>query len=122
MELAIPSERFDFIKKRTVKLKRITEQLQNIRAEARSSSQGLVFDKIRAAGICVRKMPEAKANKIFRLFSDTLYFTESRFKEIKYSLCTFVQKHDRQISKLLNHFYPESYEVEDYIAQLMKGS
>ena len=121
MELTISSERFDFIKKRIVKLKSFTKQLQQIDAKSTISNCKDIFDKIDSIGVYIRQMPE-KTNKIFRLFSDTLYFTQSRFKDIKYSLCTFVQKYDRQISKLLNYFYPENYEVEDYIAQLMKGS
>ena len=121
MELTISSERFDFIKKRIVKLKYFTEQLQKYDKDSQLKGNKDILEKITAAGMYIRHMPE-KTNKIFRLFSDTLYFTQSRFKEIKYSLCTFVQKHDRQISKLLSFFYSENYEVEDYIAQLMKGS
>ena len=121
MELTISSERFDFIKKRIVMLKCFTEQLHKIDADSNLNVSNEIMNKITAAGIYIRQIPE-KANKIFRLFSDTLYFTQSRFKEIKYSLCTFVQKHDRLISKLLSFFYTENYEVEDYIAQLMKGT
>lgn len=61
------------------------------------------------------------ANRLFRVFADAVYFTQSRFKQVKFSLCSFVQKHDGQVSRLLAAVCADDFGTEDYISQLMKG-
>jgi hypothetical protein len=115
-------EKFELLKTRIVQLKSFTVQLTNNQKQLSLDHEESELQKImEQEGFFVKHLP-MNGNRLFRVFSDTLYFTPSRYKEIKYALSTFVQKHDRQVSKLLSAFYSGECEIENYISQLMMGS
>lgn len=122
MDTSSNGDTFEVLKNRVVQLKSFTSQLQKTQQEMRDGGMASSLEKtLLNEGFIVKQMP-MNGNKLFRVFSDTLYFTQSRFKEIKYSLNTYVQEHDRQVSKLLSSFYSGDCVIENYISQLMMGS
>ena len=62
---------------------------------------------------------------LLRVFSDTLYYTQTRYNEIRFSLTAFLQNNYKQFLKFLSSFdSSDSSEgaIENYISQLMVGN
>lgn len=66
-------------------------------------------------------MPD-DSNHLFKIFSECLFDTETRSKEVKFSLTNYIQNHEAEISQLLKKYYPENFGIEAYISNLMVGS
>lgn len=113
---------FEDLQDRIVRLKDFTRQLTEIQQFIKHSHSDSAFAKeLKKQGLLVKHMP-MNGNRLFRVFADTLYYTQSRFKEIRRELNSFVQKYEKQVSQLLGFFYPGENLIENYISQMMIGS
>ena len=62
------------------------------------------------------------SNKLFKLFSFSLYSTDIYYNKIKFSLINLIQRHAVQISQILENFLKETKGIENYIIEINNGS
>lgn len=116
MDLNSNSHRYNHI----VDLKKFTKQVEaNQNLLKQRGNEFELQQQLDNQGLYVKLMPN-DSNMLFRAFSDALYFSQSRFKEVKSALCKFIHKHPNQMSKLLEYFYEEEQELGDYISNLKR--
>jgi hypothetical protein len=122
MEQYSQEELWKVLNSRVVALKEFTAQLQEYQYKSRRREMKEKLKKLTQPQGLLIKSIILNGNWLFRVFSDTLYYTQSRYKEIKFSLNSFVQNNHKQLSKFLSSFDTSEWALENYISQLMVGN
>lgn len=60
-------------------------------------------------------------NNIFRVFADSLYFSQSNYKDVKNALFDFVQKNANIFKNLLKFIGSEFESAEEYLEEINRG-
>lgn len=122
MDQKSTSKRFGLIKQNIVSFKEFIKQLDSY--QDTFSTRGNEFELnelLDEQGMYVKQMP-IDPNMLFRAFSDSLFFSQSKFKEIKTGLCKYIRKNASQMNKLLDSFFDGDMEASDYITSIKRHS
>jgi len=113
---------FDSLEETVRSLKCLINQLTiSNQLSPESSPSPELMKNLEIEGIRCLKMPNDD-NHIFKIFSESLFGTDSNFKKVKFSLTNYIPKHEAEISQLLSNFYPKDFGIENYISNLMVGT
>jgi hypothetical protein len=86
MDQTSTSQRFGLIKQRIVDLKQFTSQLnQTHDSLTKNGGEFEIQQLLDDQELYVKQVP-SDSNMVFRAFSDSLYFSQSRFQEVKMQL------------------------------------
>ena len=112
---------FETLKSCIVELKSFTEWLRSTKSEITASGSTPELKQfVDEQGLHIKHLPMSD-NTLFRVFSDTLLYKQTRCKEVKFALNAFVQNNHKRLTHLLECFDQSEWALENYISQLMMG-
>lgn len=91
---------FPVLKEKISELENLLANAMMKNSEMSEDNDNMIRNQLDDKGYYIKEMPK-DCYVLFRCFSDALYFSQSRYMEVKASLASFIQRNSNLIDKFL---------------------
>ena len=102
---------FQLLKQKIAELQNLLLNAMMKNSEISDDRDFIIQEQLDSLDYYIKWMPKDKY-VLFRWFSDALYFSQSRFMEVKASLSRFIQRNSLQIDKLLKEMESDRHSLD----------